>query len=231
MIRRTLQALDPARLYIAPSLLSADFARMGDEVRACAAAGADVLHIDVMDGHFVPNLAIGPDLVRAIRPLTDLPFDVHLMLSHPARYLESFRAAGADHITIHIECEDEVPATIAAIRRLGCSAGLTLKPGTPVSALAPYLTLVDLVLVMTVEPGFSGQAFRVDAVPKLAELRRLATAAGHRLHLEVDGGVSAATAPQCVRAGANILAAASALFKAPAGLAAAIAGLRASAAA
>jgi len=227
MARATLAALPTDRLLVAPSILSANFSRMGEAVRACEVAGADLIHIDVMDGHFVPNLAIGPDMVRDLRPLTALPFDVHLMLTHPGRHWQRFRQAGADHITIHVECSEPVAEVLGAIRAAGCGTGLALKPGTPAAAVLPYLEQLDLLLVMTVEPGFSGQAFRADMLPKMAELRELIRASGRAIHLAVDGGISAATGAECVARGVNLLAAASSVFGAPDGVTAAVARLRA----
>jgi ribulose-phosphate 3-epimerase len=227
MPRETLAAWPPSRLLVAPSILSADFSRMGEAVAACVAGQADLIHIDVMDGHFVPNLAIGPDLVKAIRPLTTLPFDVHLMLTQPSRYWELFRRAGADHITIHVEAPDDLAGTLKAIRAAGCGTGLALKPGTPAASIAPYLELLDLILIMTVEPGFSGQAFRRDVLPKIAELRQMVRQSGRPIHLEMDGGINAETGAECVAQGANILAAASSVFGARDGVSAAMQRLRA----
>lgn len=224
--RNSLQRLNPDRTYLAPSILSADFACLGREIQTCEAASVDMYHIDIMDGHFVPNLAMGPAVVASIRPLTSLPFNVHLMLSQPARYVEAFANVGADHLTFHIEADGDPAATIEAIAQQGCSAGLALKPGTPASAIAPYMDAIDLVLVMTVEPGFSGQSFRDDVVPKIGEVRELARQSGRRVHIEVDGGIRPATAAPCLAQGANILAAASSLFCAPESLAQAIADLR-----
>jgi len=213
MPRLTLRDLPADRILVAPSILSADFAYLARDLQAMEAGGADVVHIDVMDGHFVPNLSMGPALVKCLRPLTDLPFDVHLMVSKPSAYIEPFREAGADHMTVHVEVDDDLPAVLRRIRELGCSAGLSVKPGTPATALDPYLDLLDLILVMTVEPGFSGQAFRRDVLPKMREIRDRADAADHPIHVEVDGGVAPDTVPDCVAQGCNLLAAASAVFK------------------
>lgn len=227
MARHPLTDLSPRDLLTAPSILAADFARLGEEIRAVDAAGADMIHVDIMDGHFVPNLSIGPPVVQAIRPITNLPLDVHLMLSEPGRYVPAFLAAGADHITIHVESEGDLHAILGAIHAAGCSAGITLRPGTPAEALEPYLAEVDMVLVMTVEPGFGGQSFRADQVPKIRAIRERLDALGRPVHLEVDGGLNAETSRTVVAAGANVLVAGNSVFRAPEGVARALAGLRA----
>ncbi|MCP4326869.1 MAG: ribulose-phosphate 3-epimerase [Alphaproteobacteria bacterium] len=197
---------------IAPSVLSADFARLGDEVRAVSEAGADYIHVDVMDGHFVPNLTIGPAVVAAIRDCTDLPFDVHLMISPVDSFVEAFAAAGADIITIHPEAGAHTHRSIQLIKSLGKKAGLALNPGTPVEAVDNLIGDVDLILVMSVNPGFGGQAFIPHQLDKIRALRSRIDALGRTIDLEVDGGINEATAAQAVEAGADVLVAGTATF-------------------
>ncbi len=201
----------PAPMLIAPSILSADFARLGEEVRDVVAAGADWIHVDVMDGHFVPNITIGPGVVKAIRPHTDRVMDVHLMIAPADPYLQAFAEAGSDIITIHAEAGPHLHRSLQAIRKLGVKAGVSLNPSTPESAIAYVTDLVDLVLVMSVNPGFGGQAFIPSQVDKVARIREMF--AGRDVFIEVDGGVTPETAPALARAGANVLVAGSAVFK------------------
>lgn len=198
---------------ICPSILSADFARLGDAVAGIDAAGADWIHIDVMDGHFVPNLTIGPMVVKALRPFSSKPFDVHLMVAPVDPWLEAYREAGADILSVHPESGPHVHRTLGAIRKLGAKAGLVLNPGTPLSALEPLVELVDLVLIMSVNPGFGGQAFIDSSLRKIEGARRLLDQAGVRAHVQVDGGVTAENAGACVVAGADALVAGTAAFK------------------
>jgi ribulose-phosphate 3-epimerase len=198
-------------LIIAPSILAADFAKLGEEVRAVDAAGADWIHVDVMDGHFVPNITIGPDMVKAIRPLTKKPLDVHLMIAPCDPYLEAFAAAGADHITVHVEAGPHVHRSLQAIRALGKKAGVTMNPGTSESAVAYVIDIVDIILVMSVNPGFGGQKFIPDALDKVRSLR--AMAGGRPIDIEIDGGITPLNAPEAASAGANAFVAGSAVFK------------------
>ena len=201
-------------LQIAPSMLACDFAEMGAAVRAIDAAGADAVHLDVMDGMFVPNISFGLPVIAALRPHTKLPFDVHLMINEPARYLERFRDAGADWITVHYEACADVKATLLAIRALGCRAGLSIKPNTAAEEIYPLLPYCDMVLVMTVEPGFGGQALIPACIGKLAVLKKKIVADGLAVLLEVDGGINEKTAVDAGNAGADILVAGSSVFRA-----------------
>jgi ribulose-phosphate 3-epimerase len=212
-------------LIIAPSLLAADFARLGEEVAAIEAAGADWLHLDIMDGHFVPNISFGPAVVKALRKHSRMPFDVHLMIAPADPYLAAFAEAGADLISLHPEAGPHLHRSLQTIRALGKKAGVVLNPGTPASVIAPVMDLLDLVLVMTVNPGFGGQSFLNSQLPKIAEIRRMIDASGRDIHLQIDGGVTAETAPLCVQAGADTLVAGTAVFGKP-DYAAAIAALR-----
>lgn len=214
-----------SRVRIAPSLLAADFARLGEEVRAVERAGADWLHLDIMDGHFVPNISYGPALVKALKPHCHLPFDVHLMIAPADPYLSAFADAGAQVISLHPEAGPHLHRSLQTIRSLGCKAGVVLNPGTPVGAVEHVLDLLDLILVMTVNPGFGGQSFLASQLAKIATLRRMIDASGREIALQVDGGVTVQTAPACLDAGADVLVAGTAVFGA-ADYAAAIAALR-----
>ena len=211
---------------IASSILSADFTRLGEQIAEAEAAGVDWIHVDVMDGHFVPNLTMGPFIVEACRRATQLPIDVHLMVEKPENFLEAFAKAGASHLIVHVETCPEIASTLKKIKSLGCEAGVTLNPDTPVDALEAALPLADLVLVMTVHPGYSGQAFMPDVLPKVLETRRCLDALGSPAWLEVDGGVSTATISQVREAGATAFVAANAIFHYPDGIAAGVHALR-----
>jgi ribulose-phosphate 3-epimerase len=198
---------------IAPSILSADFARLGEEVRAIDVAGADWIHVDVMDGHFVPNLTIGPGVVKALRPHSAKPFDVHLMIAPIDLYLEAFAAAGADIITVHPEAGPHIHRTVQAIHALGKKAGIALNPATPAKMLDYLIDEIDLVLVMSVNPGFGGQGFITTQLRKIEALRKMIDKTGRAIHLEVDGGIDVITSRQCTDAGADVLVAGTASFK------------------
>lgn len=195
------------KLMIAPSILSADFSRLGEEIQDVEKSGCDVLHVDVMDGHFVPNLTIGPLVVKSIRKVTKLPVDVHLMIDEPIQYVEEFRKAGSDWITIHVEATQRVGETLDLIKKLGAKAGISLRPKTPLSAIEPYLSKSDLVLIMSVEPGFGGQSFMPEMMEKVRELRGKFSGM-----ISVDGGVNSQTAAVVINAGADILVAGTAVF-------------------
>lgn len=207
------------RTLLAPSIIAADFTRLAAEITACESAGAHWLHVDVMDGHFVPTITVGPLFVEACQRATKLPLDVHLMVEEPQKHLEAFAKAGANNITVHIEaCQDPLK-TLEQIRFLGCTAGVTLKPTTPAAALEGVLPLVDLILVMSVNPGFSGQAFMPEMIEKVKRLRTRLDTLGSNAHLEVDGGISISTLPVMKNAGANVFVAGTAVFKHPQGTA------------
>jgi len=201
--------------FIAPSILSADFAELGNQVSAAETAGADWIHVDVMDGHFVPNLTFGPMIVEACRRVTQLPLDVHLMVQNPERIIEAFAKAGAVRLTVHIEASQHIHRTLQYIRQLGCTAGIALNPGTPALHVEPVLHMVDLVLAMTVNPGYGGQAFLPEVLPKITQLRRMLDDQNPDAVIQVDGGITAETAPLAAKAGANILVAGSSVFGKP----------------
>ncbi len=211
-------------MKVSPSILTCDFTRLGSEVARVAAAGADMLHLDVMDGVFVPNLTFGPPIVRQLRPLSTLPFDVHLMLEHPERLLEAFVDAGADSLTIHLECSAPIAETLRRIRSLGRRTGLSIRPSTPVEAIFPYLDLLDQALIMTVEPGFGGQSLMPEMLRKVTALREETTRRGQALLIEIDGGVNEHNAKTAAAAGATAAVIGNAFFAAedPAALVASI---------
>ncbi|WP_433957730.1 ribulose-phosphate 3-epimerase [Cytobacillus horneckiae] len=197
---------------IAPSILSADFSKLGEEIKDVEQGGADYIHVDVMDGHFVPNITIGPLIVDAIRPITKLPLDVHLMIENPDQYIEAFAKAGADYITVHVEACQHLHRTIHLIKSFGIKAGVVLNPATPVQSIKHVLEDIDMVLLMTVNPGFGGQKFITSVLPKIAEVKQLIEAGDLQVEIEVDGGVNEETAKLCMEAGADVLVAGSAVY-------------------
>lgn len=202
-----------SKVMVAPSILSADFADLKNEMQKVTEAGADWLHVDVMDGNFVPNITIGMPVVKAIKPYAQIPIDVHLMIDRPERYIEQFVMAGSDYLTLHVESTTQLEASFKKIRAMGCKAGVTLRPGTSIEKVKPYLSLVDLVLVMTVEPGFGGQSFMNEQVAKISRLHEWRNQNLGDYLIEVDGGVAVGTADICIDAGADVLVAGSAVFK------------------
>jgi ribulose-phosphate 3-epimerase len=197
---------------IAPSILSADFARLGEEIKVVENGGADYIHVDVMDGHFVPNITIGPLIVEAIRPITKLPLDVHLMIENPDQYIEAFAKSGADFITVHVEACKHLHRTIHYIKSLGVKAGVVLNPATPIETIQHVLSDVDMVLLMSVNPGFGGQAFIPEVIQKIKTLRRIIDEKGLLVEIEIDGGVNEVTGRLCIEAGATVLVAGSAIY-------------------
>src|SRR5215211_1664071 len=215
-----------SKYILSPSILSSDFARLGEEIATVEAAGADWIHVDVMDGHFVPNITMGPFIVATCRRITKLPLDVHLMIEQPERYLEAFANAGASGLTVHVETCPDIVGTLKQIKSLGCKAGAVLNPETPVGAIQPALTEADLILVMSVHPGYSGQSFMPEAIAKVSEIRKKLDALRSSAWLEVDGGIDLGTLPKMKEAGATAFVAATAVFKHPEGPAAGVRQLR-----
>ncbi len=209
----SIRSLPYDSITVAPSLLAADFSRLAEELKAIEDGGAEVLHLDIMDGHLVPNISFGPPVVKAIRKYSNLPFDTHLMITDPLKYIKAFADSGSNNITFHIECADDPNDVISAIHDLGMTAGITLKPGTPAAAIIPFLDRIDLVLVMSVEPGFGGQSFMADMMPKVTEIRSAIRACGRPVHLEIDGGIDEKTVYTAAAAGAAMMVAGTAVFR------------------
>ena len=199
-------------IKISPSILSADFSILGDEIKSLEKAGADLIHIDVMDGHFVPNITMGPPIIKMVRKCTKLPFDVHLMISPVEKYIKAFANAGSDIITIHPEATDNLKRTVGAIKSLGKKAGVSLNPKTPISALMDVINDIDLILIMSVNPGFAGQSFMGEVLPKVTELRKMINDKKLKIDIEIDGGINFETAPLAIKAGANILVSGTTIF-------------------
>ena len=199
-------------IKISPSILSADFSILGDEIKSLEKAGADLIHVDVMDGHFVPNITMGPPIIKMVRKCTKLPFDVHLMISPVEKYIKAFADAGADIITIHPEATDNLKRAVGTIKSLGKKAGVSLNPKTPISALMDVINDIDLILIMSVNPGFAGQSFMGEVLPKVTELRKMINDKKLKIDIEIDGGINFETAPLAVKAGANILVSGTTIF-------------------
>lgn len=217
-----------AEIILSASILSADFSNLSNQILQAEYAGINWLHIDVMDGHFVPNITMGPFIIETCKRISRLPLDVHLMIEKPERYIEAFALAGADIITVHVEGNPNTHRTIQHIRSLGCKAGICINPGTPVFMLEPLIPIVDLVLLMSVNPGFSGQSYMPESELRIADLRQKINRADHPIHLQVDGGITSKTLPGAYQAGADTFVAATAIFKHPQGIAAGIKELRGS---
>ena len=216
-MKRPLSELDNNKILVAPSILAADFADLGNDIKRIEDAGADIVHVDVMDGHFVPNISIGPPVIKSLRKVTELPFDVHIMISNPLQYIEAFADAGADGITFHLEANGDAEEVIRKIRKTGCSVGICLKPATPAEEIFPYLPIIDLVLIMTVEPGFGGQSFMADMMSKVKAISEKIKENNLNVHLEVDGGIDENTVGTVLENGANMLVAGTAVFRHPQG--------------
>ncbi len=199
-------------IKISPSILSADFSILGDEIKSLEKAGADLIHIDVMDGHFVPNITMGPPIIKAIRKCTKLPFDVHLMISPVEKYIKAFADAGSDIITLHPEATDNLKRAIQTVKSFGKKAGVSLNPKTPISALMDVINDIDLILIMSVNPGFAGQSFMSEVLPKVSEIRKMINDKKLKIDIEIDGGINFETAPLAVKAGANILVSGTTIF-------------------
>lgn len=214
------------KYLVAPSILSADFSKLGEQILTAQNAGADWIHIDVMDGHYVPNLTMGPFIVEVCRNITSLPLDVHLMVTEPERLLKPFAQAGANNLTVHVETCPHIHRTLQTIRELGCHPGVVINPGTPASLIEPVIHLVDLVLIMSVNPGYSGQAFLPEVLPKVSQVRNLIDQHNPDVYLEIDGGISAETLPKAIKAGARVFVVATAVFRHPKGIAAGIAAIK-----
>ena len=210
---RDIRSLAFDKITVAPSILAADFGNLNAEIKRVTDAGCDLLHLDVMDGHFVPNLTMGPPLIKSIRQASDLIFDTHLMISDPLKYSPIFIEAGADHITFHVEADNDSAEVIKVIKDCGATAGISVKPGTPVEEVYPYLNDIEMVLIMTVEPGFGGQSFMADMMPKITKLREEIRRRNLQVHIEVDGGVAASTIETVAKAGGNMVVAGTSVFR------------------